>query len=142
MAHAVREAAEWVNQQRGMGWRETHLEEALAAQLRTQGLVVVQQPVVPATMHLSNGVEVQVGSLRPDLLVRTSTNGTVIEQFYIEIKVSQTPRANFTQSHLQQTEGYASQTGVPCIAIVFCCDRTVSTHIEDPSFDRTMHSEA
>lgn len=142
MVDAVREAAEWVNQQRGMGWRETHFEQALAAQLRVQGLLVVQQPVVSATMLLSNGLEIQVGSLRPDLLVRTSTNGTAIEQFYVEIKVSQTPRANFTQSHLQQTEGYASQTGVPCIAIVFCCDQTVSTHVAEPIFDRTMHSDA
>ena len=129
MAEAITEAAEWVNQHRGMGWRETHLENALAAQLRVQGMLVVQQPTVAATMRLSNGVETQVGSLRPDLLVRTSSNGVEIEQFYVEIKISQTPRANVSQAHLHQASGYASQTGVPCIAVFFCNDRSVGTHI-------------
>ena len=140
MADAVREAAEWVNEHRGMGWRETHLEQALAAQLRIQGILVIQQPTVAATMVLSNGVEMQVGSLRPDLLVRTSTNGHAIQQFYIEIKISHGARGNFSQTHLQQTEGYASQTGVPCIAIIFCSDRSVSTHIEQPTFVLGAHA--
>ncbi|MGB0550731.1 MAG: GxxExxY protein [Limisphaerales bacterium] len=129
MADAIAEAAEWVNQHRGMGWRETHLENALAAQLRVQGMLVVQQPTVAATIPLSNGIEMQVGSLRPDLLVRTSADGVEIEQFYVEIKLSQSPRANVSQAHLHQAQGYASQTGVPCIAVFFCNDRTVGTHI-------------
>ena len=53
----------------GTGWREQHLENALAAELRTRGLIVVQQPTVHATIVLSTGFEIQVGTLRPDLLV-------------------------------------------------------------------------
>lgn len=142
MAEVVREAAEWVNQHRGLGWRETHLEQALAAQMRTQGVLVVQQPTVAATMMLSNGLETQVGSLRPDMLIRTSVNGHDIVQFYIEIKISQGGRGNFTQSHLQQAEGYASQTGVPCIAVCFSPDRSVSTHVATRDVPGTISTHA
>jgi len=134
MVDAVQSAVSWINQRRGSGWRETHFENALAQQMRAQGLFVVQQPVVPATLCLSTGIEVQVGALRPDLLVRTSQNGVDIDQFYIEIKISsaQNRTANVTRAHMDQAEGYAAQTGIPCIAVFFNGDRTAGTHVAVP----------
>ena len=133
MADVIENAAIHVNGHRGSGWRETHIEAALAAELHVQGLVVVRQPTVPATFRLSNGIEIQVGSLRPDLLVRTSRDGLEIEQFYVEIKVTGQGRtANVSRAHMDQAEGYATQTGIPCVALFFHSDMTVSTMRVDP----------
>lgn len=124
----VEAAASWVNDKRGMGWRESHIEQAMAAELRSRGFLVVQQPTVPATIVLSNGVEVPVGSLRPDLLVRTSIDGCDIEQCYIELKLSPTARTNVTQTLIDQTDSYAKQSGIPCIGVYFSSDRTFGTY--------------
>jgi hypothetical protein len=132
MENTIREAAAWVNERRGTGWREQHLENALAAELRTHGLVVVQQPTVHATLVLSSGLEIQVGTLRPDLLVRTPADfsGPVdLEQCYVELKtVAQGRGTSVSRAHMDQAQGYATQTGVPCVAVIFYADRTVTTY--------------
>lgn len=137
MEETIRDAAAWVNERRGTGWREQHLENALAAELRTRGLVVVQQPTVHATIVLSTGLEIQVGTLRPDLLVRTSAGNPNVgnfEQYYVELKtVAQGRGTSVSRAHMDQAQGYAAQTGVPCIAVIFYADRTVTTYTTAPA---------
>ena len=81
----VREICLYISQQLGVGHSEKVYQEALAAELRSRGLTVELERVVPIMYTPANdGAQVCVGYARLDLLVRSPNIPPVV----IELKAA------------------------------------------------------
>ena len=85
LTQSIREICAYISQELGVGHSEKVYQEALAAELRSRGLTVELERVVPIMYTPANdGAQVCVGYARLDLLVRSPNIPPVV----IELKAA------------------------------------------------------
>jgi GxxExxY protein len=98
LTQSIREICAYISQELGVGHSEKVYQEALAAELRSRGLTVELERVVPIMYTPANdGAQVCVGYARLDLLVRSPNIPPVV----IELKAAASLSAPALKAQIQ-----------------------------------------